>query len=762
MTQQYELAQAYITSLTGHLDTVMDWRAINDTNAGVAAHTFRGTLRDNWQKLVDYNNGGWGIFCCINAMDGQGLHLNNVHHIRTHIVDLDNMLTAQDSYNRAIAAHPQPHFAVQTSPGKYHLYWLVEPYTGNDFYNMQQRKLRQLYDGDKSVIDPTRVLRVPGFYHLKAQPHLVTCWQLHGGARWPVAMLADSMAHVSVFDHVGVRSPLGTPELAAPSIEWLRAALNLMNPNDLDRSEWNSITAAFKQAGWTLADEQTLLGIWKDWCAHYDPPDNDATLMKMWNSLRDTEVGWAAFERRTAIKAHIMEYGLKNKPPVLTPPMPKNEKSEDEFGDILDASDQARYFKDCYFIGSMGEIFNTSGRYMNSVKFNAIYGGKQFTINNVGKTTNEAWTACTKSTIWKIPVVDHIRFLPDKPPMQIVKDELGRKGLNTYLPVKVESYAGDVSRWMDHFKLMLPVESDRIIWFEYMAHCIKYPGYKIAWAPMFQSVEGTGKSSIYEIMNYALGQMYVYKPSAKELVASGSKFNSWMECKMCIVVDEIKIDERRELIEVLKPMITDARIEMQAKGQDQEMKDNVANWIFFSNYKDAIPLNKNGRRYSVFYSPIQTKHQKEMLGWDKKYFGSLYRWMKDEGGLQALTHWFLNYPIEKGDIPHEAPESSSHFEALRVSRSPMEIVIEESIADQLQGFRGGYVSSIALTKRMVATGIKAPSSHSIRTLLESLGYWELGRAEKPYMQESILDRTIVYVCNGTATLEGFAVAQGYV
>lgn len=769
MTQNYELAQWYITTLTRHPDTVMDWRAINDSDKGKAAHLYRGTLRDMWNKLVEYNNTGWGIFCCINQMDGNGHHLENVQFIRTHIVDLDNLLSSQEAYNRAVATNPPPHFAVQTSPGKFHLYWKVEPYVGNEFYNIQQRKLRQLYDGDKSVIDPTRVLRVPGFYHLKAQPHLVTCWNLSNYAPYPVAVLADSLQHITTFDNAGTRSPLGDPEMAAPSVEWLKFALYQLNPNELDRSEWMSISAAFKQSGWSLTNEMTLLRIWEEWCAFYaqnDPAEN----RKLWNSFRDTEVGWAAFERRTSVKAYMMQAGLEKAPEISVPApsvqvknaAPENAVQNYPYPEMLSPAECEMWFKDCYFVSRLGKILDTNGRFMDQTQFNVRYGGKQFIISGGGKTTDEAWKAATKSTQYKIPVVDHIRFKPTLPSFAILNDSMGRKGINIYIPIKQDARAGDVSRFLRHMEKIIPNEQDRNIWYAYMAHNVKFPGHKIRWAMLLQSTEGIGKNVIYDVMKHCLGSMYMYSPKATELASSGSKFNAWQRGKLCIVVNEIRVpDDKRDMVEILKPLITDAEVEVQGKGQDQEMEDNVANWIFFSNYKDAIPISKNGRRYYVIFSPLQTEEDIFRAGFNDEYFNSLFHWLEQEGGHQAVMHWLLNYPIEAGALPVRAPHSSSHNEALKISRSPMQVIIDDALEDQLQGFRGGYISSIALTKRVTAANMKAPAAHSIRSLLESMGYFELGRGLVPYQYEDIMTRAVIYARDRSLTLEGYPVAQGY-
>jgi hypothetical protein len=303
---------------------------------------------------------------------------------------------------------------------------------------------------------------------------------------------------------------------------------------------------------------------------------------------------------------------------------------------------------------------------------------------------------------------------------------------------------GDVSLWLDHMTKILPDANDRKIFLDYMAHCIKYPGYKIQWAPLLQSAEGVGKTVFFEIISHSLGDMYVYRPKAPELVSSGSKFNAWMRGKLAIMVDEIKIDERRELIEILKPMITDSRIEVQSKGVDQDMEDNVANWVFFSNYKDAIPINKNGRRYAIFYSTLQSERDIMNAGMDKAYFDRLWTWLRKGGGLQAVTYWFKHYPIECGDIPVRAPHTSSHEEALRISRSPVEVIISDSIADGCVGFKSGFVSVPAALNKARAAGVRNATNRTVQSVLESMGYVEIGRTTNPIMSEDPNTNALIY------------------
>jgi hypothetical protein len=61
-----------------------------------------------------------------------------------------------------------PSLIVNSSPGKYHYYWLIDGMTDDlETWNLVQRGLIAKYNGDDNAKDLTRVLRLPGYNHLK-------------------------------------------------------------------------------------------------------------------------------------------------------------------------------------------------------------------------------------------------------------------------------------------------------------------------------------------------------------------------------------------------------------------------------------------------------------------------------------------------------------------------------------------------------------------------------------------------------------------
>lgn len=755
-----EMTLLYVKALTGSVDTVLDWRVVYDREKGVSGINLTGSVEEVYQKLLEYNQKFYGVFINVNAMKPNCRKtLENIDYIRTHLVDIDDVLSSQDSYNRAVNSDLPPHFAVQTSPGKFHLYWLVEPYRGIEFFTNQQRKLSNLYNGDESVTDATRILRVPGFYHCKGEPHLVTCWGVSNNPRYTSEQISNFLSNVEVLETSKTRKPLGDDSLTAPSLEWLEFALNLVNPNELSYTDWMALGAAFKQAGWSLTTEDVLYSKWLKWCQQYNG-NNERENLSVWKSFKDTQVGWARFQRITNVNAYYNNNpeapGVRIQPVnveenVSTPVIPTtpstSENKEDEVYDtILDEYGKKKYFKNCFFIGREGRIFSPNGRFLNQTQFNGLYGGKEFCLKPAGGSiTDDAWKAALRSTDWTIPKLDHVRFLPQEKSYEIVVDEMGRKGLNSYIPARIKTIEGDVSLWKDFLFKIFNTSEDVKIFESYIAHCIKFPGWKIPWSVLLQSAKGIGKQMIGEVLKHCIGESYTYQPKAEELVTGASHFNGWMRNKILILVDEVRVGDRYDLMNGLKTIITDKRIAIESKGVDQEMEDNVSNWVFFSNYKDAFPIDENERRYCIFYSCLQSAKQILEAGMTKQFFDRMYYWLEQEDGFEKIAYYYLHYPIAKGSLSHRAPETSSYQEVLRINRSPIRVILDDLIEQGVRGFRNGYVSFTAFQKAIADSSLRSkPADHIIKSIVEAKGYVELGFTNKPVIGEDLNRPSLIF------------------
>jgi len=128
------------------------------------ARIFHGTLEQYAPSLSRLNERGAGIFVTINKTDLHGRSTENVIKVRKFFVDTDGAQTEPIS-KASRDGGIQPSCVVESSPGNFHVYWGAVCELG-DFKPVQSH-LAVRFGTDSSVHDLPRVLRLPGFYHLK-------------------------------------------------------------------------------------------------------------------------------------------------------------------------------------------------------------------------------------------------------------------------------------------------------------------------------------------------------------------------------------------------------------------------------------------------------------------------------------------------------------------------------------------------------------------------------------------------------------------
>jgi hypothetical protein len=145
------------------------------TGAPLVLH---GTLEQYGAKLVDLNRRGYGVFVMVNEGDMRGRKAENVVKVRRHFVDLDGV-----PVEPVLECAAPPCILVCTSPDRYHAYW---PDYGCPLgaFKQRQQALAAKFGGDTTVCDLPRVMRLPGFFHLKTMmPFLVKMIDVAGTAK---------------------------------------------------------------------------------------------------------------------------------------------------------------------------------------------------------------------------------------------------------------------------------------------------------------------------------------------------------------------------------------------------------------------------------------------------------------------------------------------------------------------------------------------------------------------------------------------------
>lgn len=194
LLQPPDLAQArkFITLLADAAGTEIEvFQALPEAPGCVAKTAMmKGALEEYGEQLQRLNTAGAGVFVTVNETDGKGRKASNITRIRALFVDLDG--APQEALHEAAL---EPHVIVESSPGRWHAYWVIEPVMADaESFKRYQSELAKRFGGDQSVIDLPRLMRLPGFWHRKGKPFMTRIVRESLGAPYKLADLASGLA----------------------------------------------------------------------------------------------------------------------------------------------------------------------------------------------------------------------------------------------------------------------------------------------------------------------------------------------------------------------------------------------------------------------------------------------------------------------------------------------------------------------------------------------------------------------------------------
>lgn len=416
-------------------------------------------------------------------------------------------------------------------------------------------------------------------------------------------------------------------------------------------------------------------------------------------------------------------------------PVPVGAAHRDPGKEYMGPIEQLNHFAGCFFLADQAHIFVLShNEIMAKSSFDVVFGGHLFILDPMGqKRTDSAFDAFTKSRVNIPTIVSGLCFRPELQPGAVVVTG-GRPRVNSYVPYDCPTRAGDASPFLNFLAKLLPDERDRAILLAYLAALAQYPGRKFQWWPVIQGVQGNGKTLIIQAITYILGEHYTHLPNAAAMAKDGIKFNSWIERKLFVGIEEIRLGNKRDFLDEFKTIVTNLRIPLEGKGTNQTNTDNRANGILCTNHKDGVPVTTDERRYAVFYAAQQREEDLTRDGMGGEYFPDLYDWFAGreryaglgaDYGSSIVAGYLKSYaiPVELNPAVTlmRAPKTSSSGEAVRQSWGRAEQEIMDAIEEGRPGFAGGYVSSRYLGELLDRIKAHIPQNRR-RDLMCSLGY----------------------------------------
>lgn len=270
----------------------------------------------------------------------------------------------------------------------------------------------------------------------------------------------------------------------------------------------------------------------------------------------------------------------------------------------------------------------------------------------------------------------------------------------------------------DHMHKLMGNAHEADLMIKWMAHNVQHPGTKILWAPVVYGPQGSGKTTIERIMSAAMGQANVRTISMDEVY---STFTSWAEGACVRFIEEIRVigHSRHDLMNKLKPYITNERIKVVKKGQDGLDALNTQNYACFTNFGDAIPIDSEDRRYGVFSTAARTREDVVAM-FNQDYWSRLYGSINGHPG--DVRAWLMSIDLNGFDRIAAPPMTRAKMDMIEATRSDDVINLEMVIEAGGLGVSCDAVSQSHVNGALRAAGFSSLMGRRLRKCLDELGF----------------------------------------
>jgi Family of unknown function (DUF5906) len=264
-------------------------------------------------------------------------------------------------------------------------------------------------------------------------------------------------------------------------------------------------------------------------------------------------------------------------------------------------------------------------------------------------------------------------------PRRVDQDEKGRmiKGtdyrisLNTYSPSEIKPESGDVKPFLALLNHLCDQNDEYVQHLlNWMAWKVQHPTQKLRHAIVLGSQnEGTGKSLVAECLVEILGR---HNCSTGDLSKVLGEKTNLLHQKQLVVIEEVR-DMKAKQANQLKALISNDSISHELKfGSFLPNEVNYTDFIFTTNHSDALYAREGGRRYFFVFSKAKPL--------DTSFYDNFVTW-KENGGLEALSDYLLNRPLEGFSYSMHAPITDALEHTMECSKSPLELAILEYLPD---------------------------------------------------------------------------------
>lgn len=405
--------------------------------------------------------------------------------------------------------------------------------------------------------------------------------------------------------------------------------------------------------------------------------------------------------------------------------------------DPVTSEKTARWLKDWVFDTKEDRFYHLISKCTMSIQsFNMVHQKHALTKKDIieGRTVPSRMPVELALDIFKIPEVHGRIYAPSEDSIFHMD---GIRVANTYPEYQVPQLKREYTprdKWAirivkNHIKHLLTDPKEQELFVDWLAWIVQNPGKRVNWAMVLQGTQGDGKSFFGFLLREVMGVSNVRMVNANILEG---QFNGWSHGQCVVVVEEPRLQghNRYDVLNKIKPLITNPIIEIHPKGKDPYNVINTCSYFLPTNFRDALPLGEDDRRHCVLFSRWQNRAElRNFIKENPDYYSDLYQTISDMETVRALRTWLIDHEVS-GSFPGggDAPMTKWHSYMVDAAKPETIRAIQEIIDEgQYPDITNDLVNATLLPNAMIGRDGELPQTSGLTRLLEHNGYTFLGR-----------------------------------
>lgn len=202
-----------------------------------------------------------------------------------------------------------------------------------------------------------------------------------------------------------------------------------------------------------------------------------------------------------------------------------------------------------------------------------------------------------------------------------------------------------------------------------LAYWVQHPAQPGHVAVPIRGKKGCGKGTLWREFGAIWGRHFLHISNPKHLVGD---FNAHLRDAAFVFADEAFYAGDRRHESILKTIVTEPTLFIEAKGIDAEQYANRIKLGMASNADWVVPASEDERRFFMLSASSRR------IG-DRPYFAAIHQQMTS-GGRAAMLHDLLNLDLSDFD-PRDVPKTVALAQQVEHSRTPELIWLDDLLED---------------------------------------------------------------------------------